>query len=78
MVILASSRTIPRIHLLKSATRKLDVDIYDVQLDIGFAYDKCIMLYYCYSSCALERFILISYCVIIIYKYHKYMILEML
>lgn len=63
MVIPASSRTIPRIHLLKSAARKLD-DIYDLQLDIGFTYNKCtvaIITLYCRYVFAVSKTIQFSF-----------------
>lgn len=48
MLIFTSSRTMPRVHLLKSTTRKFDVDIYDVQLGDEFIYYKYITFYHRY------------------------------
>lgn len=44
MLIFTSSRTIPRVHLLKSTARKFDANIYNVQLGDEFTYYKYITL----------------------------------
>lgn len=43
MLIFTSSRTMSRVHLLKSTVRKFDADIYDVQLGDEFTYYKYII-----------------------------------
>lgn len=46
MLIFTSSRSMSRVHLLKSTARKFDADIYDVQLKDGFTFYKYITFRY--------------------------------